>query len=56
MVEILKETRGPAYGFVVRGVLTTSDAEYISQALEHAIGNSTKPIGLRFTSLAGTSL
>lgn len=46
MVEKLKETRGPAYGFAVRGVLTTSDTEYISQELEHMIGNATKPIGL----------
>ena len=40
MVEKLKETRGPAYGFVIRGVLTDSDTQYISQELEHAIGNS----------------
>jgi hypothetical protein len=46
MVEKLKQTRGPAYGFVIRGVLTDSDTQYISQELEHAIGNSTKPIGL----------
>jgi hypothetical protein len=44
MVEKLKKTRGPAYGFVIRGVLTESDTQYISQELEHAIGNFTKPI------------
>ena len=46
MIEKLKETRGPAYGFAVRGVLTTADTDFLSQELDHAIGNSTKPIGL----------
>lgn len=46
MIERLKETRGPAYGFAVRGVLTASDTENISKQLDYAIGESSKPLGL----------
>jgi hypothetical protein len=46
MVEELKETRGPAYGFAVRGVLTIADTEHILQELEYTIGDSKKPMGL----------
>lgn len=46
MVEKLKETRGPAYGFAVRGELTTADTDSILEGLHHAIGDSTKPFGL----------
>lgn len=46
MIEKLIETRGPAYGFAVSGLLTLEDMASLTEQLDHAIGKSTKPIGL----------
>lgn len=46
MIEDLNETRGPAMGFSVRGVLTAADIEEVNTYLEHMIGKDTKPIGV----------
>jgi hypothetical protein len=46
MIEALKESRGPAFGFKVVGRLTGEDIASISQQIELAIGNRRKPIGL----------
>jgi len=46
LIERLKESRGTAYGFAVRGVLTASDAESILKQRDVAIGGSSKLIGL----------
>jgi hypothetical protein len=46
MIENLQQSRGPAFGFAVHGVLTASDTQEFSEQLDHMIGNYKKPIGL----------
>ena len=46
MIEQLKESRDPAFGFKVTGKLTAEDVEAISPLIENAIAAYKKPIGL----------
>jgi hypothetical protein len=46
MIEKLQETRGPAFGFAVRGVLTSTDISEVTKGLDHLIGNYKGPIGV----------
>ncbi|ADW71373.1 SpoIIAA family protein [Granulicella tundricola] len=46
MIERLKESGGPAFGFKVIGELTTSDIAAICQQIDFAIDERRKPIGI----------
>jgi hypothetical protein len=46
MIEQLRETRGPAFGFKVIGKLTTEDVTQLSEQIETVIVANRKPIGL----------
>lgn len=46
MIEHLRETRGPALGFAVRGKLTTADIQEVITALQRMIGHQKGPIGV----------
>jgi hypothetical protein len=46
MIEHLHESRGPAFGFAVQGVLTEEDTQDLTRRLDHMIGNYKKPIGV----------
>ena len=46
MIEHLKQTRGPAFGFAVHGVLTGADTTELIAKLDQMIGDYKKPIGL----------
>jgi len=46
MIDHLRKTRGPAFGFEVHGVLTAADTLEITTGLEHMIGDYKKPIGV----------
>lgn len=46
MIEHLQETRGPAFGFAVHGVLTAADTRDLTAKLDFMIGDYKKPIGV----------
>ena len=46
MIERLKESHGPAFGFKVTGQLTADDIVGISQQIDLAIADHKKPIGI----------
>jgi len=46
MIEQLKESHGPAFGFKVVGKLTLDDVSGLSQLIENAIAAYKKPIGV----------
>ena len=46
MIEKLKESHGPAFGFKVSGKLTADDIAGISQQIDFAIAEHKKPIGV----------
>jgi hypothetical protein len=46
MIENLQQSRGPAFGFAVHGLLTAADTQEVTTQLDHMIGNYKKPIGL----------
>ena len=46
MIEHLQQTRGPAFGFAVHGVLTAADMRDLTAKLDHMIGDYKKPIGV----------
>jgi hypothetical protein len=46
MIANLTQTRGPAFGFDVQGVLTEADTQSLIANLDHMIGNYKKPIGI----------
>ena len=46
MIQKLKESRGPAFGFEVVGNLTSEDITSLSQEIDAAIPDDKKPIGL----------
>jgi hypothetical protein len=46
MIENLQQSRGPAFGFAVHGVLTEADTQEVTTQLDHMIGNYKEPIGL----------
>jgi hypothetical protein len=46
MIEHLQQTRGPAFGFAVHGVLTATDTSDLTARLDYLIGDYKKPIGV----------
>jgi hypothetical protein len=46
MIEHLQESRGPAFGFAVRGKLTAEDTTGLLSKLDTMIGDYKKPIGV----------
>ena len=46
MIEQLRESHGPAFGFKVVGKLTAEDVSALSHLIENAIASYRKPIGL----------
>jgi hypothetical protein len=46
MIADLKQARGPAVGFAVRGVLTAADIQEVITYLEQRIGSDKEPIGV----------
>ncbi|MDQ2832800.1 MAG: STAS/SEC14 domain-containing protein [Acidobacteriota bacterium] len=46
MIEHLQQTRGPAFGFAVHGVLTAADTTDLTAKLDYMIGDYKKPIGV----------
>jgi hypothetical protein len=46
MIERLKESHGPAFGFQVTGTLTADDMAEISRQIDLAIADHQKPVGV----------
>jgi hypothetical protein len=46
LIESLQKSRGPAFRFAVRGLLTEADTRELTTQLDEMIGNYKKPIGL----------
>jgi hypothetical protein len=46
MIEFLKQSRGPAFGFKIIGVLAAEDIDKLTRQIDIAVGNHKKPLGL----------
>jgi hypothetical protein len=46
MIENLKETRGPALGFAVHGILTSTDIIDVTRQMDHMVGAYKGPVGV----------